>query len=328
MVTPVDAAASDPVGAEFFLAIDVGGTKLAAAQVDGDGVVLRRGQVATAPTAAGHGDELWLTLLGLIDDVCAGGSPIDVGVGCGGPMRWPAGAVSPLNLPAWRDYPLRDRLRTRFPDTEVRVANDAIAMTVGEHWRGAGRGARGLLGIVVSTGVGGGLVLDGRVVAGLTGNAGHIGHVVVDPDGPPCACGGRGCLEAIARGPALVQWAIDQGWQPEDDTSADGRALLAGARAGDQVCAAAFERAGTALGIAIGSAAHLLELDVVAVGGGLSAAGELLLGPARSAFAEHVRMSFAAGCRIVEAELAVDAGLIGAAAFVAAGDRYWPAGAD
>ena len=320
MVTPSDA--------EFFLAIDVGGTKLAAARVDGDGVVHRRGQVPTAPSAAGHGDELWRTLLALVDDVCAGGTPLGVGVGCGGPMRWPVGAVSPLNLPAWRDYPLRDRLCARFPNREVRVANDAIAMTIGEHWRGAGRGAAGLLGIVVSTGVGGGLVLDGRVVAGVTGNAGHIGHVVVDPDGPACGCGGRGCLEAIARGPVLVQWAIDQGWRPADGALADGRTLLAGARAGDPVCAAAFERAGTALGIAIGSAAHLLELDVVAVGGGLSAAGEFLLGPARAAFAEHVRMSFAAGCRIVEAGLGVDAGLIGAAAFVAVGDRYWPAGAD
>ncbi len=320
MVTPADA--------DFFLAIDVGGTKLAAAQVSPEGTLLRRQQVPTAPSTAGQGDALWDTLLALIDDVCAGRSPIGVGVGCGGPMQWPAGVVSPLNLPAWRDFPLRDRLCARFPDTEVRVANDAIAMTIGEHWRGAGRGAHGLLGIVVSTGVGGGLVLDGRVVAGVTGNAGHIGHVVVEPGGPPCGCGGRGCLEAIARGPALVQWAVDQGWKPAGGVPADGRALLAGAQAGDPVGAAAFERAGTALGIAIGSATHLLELDVVAVGGGLSAAGELLLGPARVAFAHHVRMSFAAGCQIIEAGLGVNAGVIGAAALVAVGDRYWPAGAD
>jgi glucokinase len=313
-------------GDGFVLAVDIGGTKLAAGRVDHGGELIARGQVPTTPSAAGEGEALWATLSGLIDEVCDGRSPAAVGAGCGGPMRWPAGVVSPLNLPAWRDFPLRDRLRARFPGVVVRVANDAIAMAVGEHWRGAGRDARSLLGIVVSTGVGGGLVIDGRVIDGSTGNAGHIGHVVVDPLEPACACGGVGCLEAIARGPAVVRWALDHGWRADGD--ADGRALLASARAGDQVGVAAFERAGRALGVAIASAAHLLELDVVVVGGGLASAGELLLGPARAAFAVHARMEFAVRCRIVEAALGADAGLVGAAALVAAGDSYWPIGAD
>jgi glucokinase len=313
---------------EFVLAIDIGGTKLAAAQVDADGAVHGRRQVPTAPTSSGQGDGLWATLLALVDEVCGGKSPAGVGVGCGGPMRASDGAVSPLNIPAWRDFPLRARLRDRFSSTVVRLANDAIAMAVGEHWRGAGQGARSFLGIVVSTGVGGGLVLDGRVLEGRTGNAGHVGHVVVDPDGPPCACGGRGCLEAIARGPAVVQWALDNGWQPAGDLPSTGATLLAAAQRGDAVAIAAFERAGDAVGVAIASAAHLLELEIVAIGGGLANAGELLLGPARVAFARHVRMSFASGCRIVTATLGADAGLVGAAALVAGGDRYWPTGAD
>jgi glucokinase len=186
-------------------------------------------------------------------------------------------------------------------------------MAVAEFRRGSGRGCRAFLGVVVSTGVGGGLILDGRVVEGETGNAGHLGHVVVDPAGPPCACGGIGCLEAVARGPAVVQWAVDHGWRAEG-AARDGRSLAAAARAGDRVARQAIERAGDALGVALASTAHLLELERVAVGGGLgTGAGELLLAPARAAFARHAVMGFAARCEIVAAELGAASGLLGAA---------------
>jgi glucokinase len=205
----------------------------------------------------------------------------------------------------------------------VRVHNDAVAMAVGEHWRGAGRGSRNFLGVVVSTGVGGGLVVDGRVVNGRTGNAGHIGHVVVDPDGPPCACGGIGCLEAIARGPAVVDWAQRQGWVAPVGV-ATGTALTESARAGDSMAVAALIR----VGVALASVVAALDLDTVAIGGGLAGAGELLLGPARAAFDRHARLDFTRDCRIVPTALGVDAGLVGAGAFVLAADHYWPAGAD
>ncbi len=159
-------------------------------------------------------EQLWRTLDALLTDVLdsAGLSPAGLagcGCGCGGPDGMAVRAVvSPLNIPAWRGFPLRSRLAERLGGIPVRVHNDAICLVAAEHWRGAGRGRDNVLGMVVSTGVGGGLVLDGRLVDGASGNAGHIGHVVVEPDtGPECACGGRGCLEAIARGPALVQWA-------------------------------------------------------------------------------------------------------------------------
>ncbi len=309
------------------LAIDIGGTKMAAALIAADGRIERRSQVVTAPVAADAADELWATLAALLDEVVGDTVPGGIGVGCGGPMNWAHGDVSPLNIPAWRDYPLRRRVEERFPGTTVRLHNDAIAMAVGEHWQGAGRGSRGFLGLVVSTGVGGGLVVDGKVIAGQSGNAGHIGHVVVDPNGPDCACGGRGCLEAIARGPAVVDWAVQNGWQPRSGDS-DGRSLLAAATAGHEIALAAFARAGHALGVALASAAHLLELDTVAVGGGLANAGETLLGPARVAFATHTKMPFAARCEIVPAVLGGDAGLVGAAAFIHHSEQYWPGGAD
>ena len=312
------------------LAIDVGGTKLAAAVVEPGGRVVTWAQV---PTPRNLGSEpLWRTLEALVDRVVeeAGvrspGDLAGVGAGCGGPMEWPAGVVSPLNIPAWRSFPLRARLQKRFDGLPVRVHNDAICLVAGEHWRGAGRGQHNVLGMVVSTGVGGGLILDSRVIEGASGNAGHIGHVVVDPeDGPECLCGGRGCLEAIARGPALVAWAQREGWRPgqPDATAKD---LADDGAAGHPVGLAAMRRAGRALGIAISSATHLCDLEVAAIGGGLSQAGALLFEPLEESLHAHAKLRFARRLRVVPAALGQSAGLVGAAALILAGDRYWTGG--
>ena len=231
--------------------------------------------------------------------------------------------VSPLNIPGWRDFPLRSRLTERLGGGTVRVHNDAICMVAAEHWRGAGRGRRNVLGMVVSTGVGGGLVLDGRLVEGASGNAGHIGHVVVDPDtGPPCGCGGRGCAEAIARGPALVKWAQAEGWRP-DQKDATAKDLAGDGALGHPIGLAAMHRAGRALGIAIASATSLCDLEVVSVGGGLSQAGPLLFDPLEEALRAHARLGFTRQVRVVPAALGHSAGLVGAAALIFAADRYW-----
>ena len=308
----VSEPADDSVKGEQTLALDVGGTKIASARVGPDGQVSNRAEIATP---MGDADELWMATRELLTSRLDGGSPAAVGIGCGGPLQLDTGEVSPINIPGWRDFPLLARVRELFPVARVRLHNDAVAMAAGEAWLGAGRGIGSFLGVVVSTGVGGGLVLGGRIVDGATGNAGHLGHVVVDSTGPPCGCGGVGCLEAIARGPAVVQHALDTGWHPEG--KADGRALVIAAQAGDGVAAAAIERAGLALGVALTSAAAVLELDRVVVGGGFAlGAGDLLLGPARTAFTRHAGMDYVRRCEIVPAELAVDAGLVGAAALV------------
>jgi glucokinase len=238
-------------------------------------------------------------------------------------MEWPAGVVSPLNIPGWRSFPLRSRLAERLPGIPVRVHNDAICMVAGEHWRGAGRGRHDVLGMVVSTGVGGGLILDGRLIAGASGNAGHIGHVVVDPDtGPVCTCGGRGCVEAIARGPALVAWAQAEGWRP-DSEDATAKELADDGALGHPVGIAAMRRAGRALGIAIASATALCDLEVVSVGGGLSQAGPLLFDPLEESLRAHARLDFTRQVSVVPAALGQSAGLVGAAALIFAADRYW-----
>jgi glucokinase len=307
------------------LALDVGGTKLAAAVVDDTGRILGRGRV---PSPTGTDPEvLYEALLACAAAALWGAdvTPGDldgVGVAAAGPMVWPSGEVSPLNMPAWRGFPLRKRLAEEFDAERVLIHNDAVGLTVGEHWKGAGAGTSNLLGITVSTGVGGGLILDGRLDHGTTGNAGHVGHVVVEPDGPVCACGGRGCVEAIASGPNTVRHALDDGWRPRPGVVADGVALAAAAAAGDQVALRNVARAGRAVGTAIASCASLLDLQVAAIVGGFSQSGPSFWDPLQEAFAAHAGFPFAAACRVVPGQLTDTAGLLGAAAFVLVPERY------
>jgi glucokinase len=175
------------------LAVDVGGTKLAAAVVDDGGTVLRAARAPTPPPAAGAG-AVFDALVAVVDEVRSGDEVV-CGVGCGGPMAPGGRQVSPLNIPAWRDFPLRSALAGRL-GLDTFVDNDAKALALGEGWRGAARGVADFVGMVVSTGVGGGIVLGRRLLEGAGGNAGHIGHLIVVPGGRRCACGACGCLEA------------------------------------------------------------------------------------------------------------------------------------
>ncbi len=288
------------------LAVDIGGTKLAASRWDGG-----LGEVHRAAT----GQDPWGALCTLLDPLADG---VDAfGVGCGGPMTWPVGEVSPLNIPAWRGFGLRSALADRY-GVPVRLHNDAVCAAAGEHWKG-GWHTDNLLGVVVSTGVGGGIVSGGRLLDGAAGNAGHLGHIVVDPSGPECGCGGRGCVEAIARGPALVAWAAERGCD-----AASGVELAALAANGDGLALEAFARAGHALGVGIAAAASVLDTSVVTVGGGISQVPSLW--PALwASVAQHARLSFLAGLRVGPAALGQTAGLVGAAALVVEGDRYWSA---
>lgn len=306
---------------DLVLALDVGGTKVAAGLVDSGGE-LRATAVRpmAVPSGAQQADDLaerpWRAVCAAIDEVLAraDGPVVGVGVGCAGPLDSVTGTVSPINIPAWRDFPLVDRLRDRFPDLPVRLAGDVVCLALGEYRQGAGRGSDFLLGMVVSTGVGGGLVLDGKPYGGRTGNAGHVGHVVVEPSGDPCTCGGRGCAETVAAGPHLVRWAAEHGWSA--GPGADAAVLAADARRGDPVAAAAFDRAGVAVGLAIAATAVVCDLDLVVVGGGVAQVGELLLAPVRRTLREHLRLSFVDELRVVRAELGTSAGLIGAAALI------------
>jgi glucokinase len=297
---------------EFTLAFDIGGTKIAAGLVDSHGTLIQR---ASRPTPGGNSETVWAVIEELIElSLRAGHNVSSVGISSAGPIDLVAGTVSPLNISAWRGFPIRDRVAAALPGIPVRLDGDAVCLALAEQRQGAGRGARFLLGMVVSTGVGGGLILDGVPYHGRTGNAGHVGHVVVDPDGPLCACGGHGCVEAIASGPRLVRWAREHGWTAPPDAGA--RRLAESAATGDPVALQAFQRSSTALAAMIASVGAVCDVDLVVIGGGVANAGSLLFGPLREALATYARLDFIRGMRVVSAELGDDAGLIGAAALV------------
>jgi glucokinase len=297
------------------LTLDIGGTKIAAGLVDPSGALVHR---VTRPTPKGQGaEQVWAVTQQMIAEEmkAAGGAIRAVGIGSAGPIDLPAGTVSPINIPCWRDFPLRDRVAAVVPGVPVQLAGDGVCMALGEHWRGAGREAGFLLGMVVSTGVGGGLVLDGVPYHGRTGNAGHVGHVVVELDGQPCSCGGHGCVETVAAGPWMTRWALANGWAAPP--GADAAALAEAAAAGDAVAARAFRRGATALAAMIASVGAVCDLDLVVVGGGVAKSGRTLFDPLNEALAGYAGLDFLRGLRVVPAALGGDAGLIGAAALFA-----------
>jgi glucokinase len=279
------------------LAVDIGGTKLAAALVDDRGALLPTTR-RTAPTPAGANREAMFTTLTRLVDVVVDASPYEIdvcGVGCGGPMA-PGGVyVSPLNIPAWREFPLLERLVDHLGgDMTVVIDNDAKALALAEGWVGAAAGVDSFVAMVVSTGVGGGIVLNRRLLEGALGNAGHIGHVIVEPGGRRCVCGAQGCLEAEASGTGI---AGATGAVPADAP------------------AAVRERTGLLVGRAVASVANLLDLRLAVVAGSVALGyGEPFFAAAQAELDRSARLSFSRGARIVPAGLGADGPLIGAAA--------------
>ncbi|MFI9048814.1 ROK family protein [Streptomyces sp. NPDC053427] len=303
-------------------ALDIGGTKIAGALVDGRGRLIVR---AARPTPA---DEDGATVMRAVADVVrelAAGPDwarvAAVGIGSAGPVDASAGTVSPVNIPGWRDFPLVAGVRALVGERPVALVGDGVAMTAAEHWQGAARGHANALCMVVSTGVGGGLVLNGRLHPGPTGNAGHIGHISVDLDGDPCPCGARGCVERIASGPNIARRALAEGWLPGPDGDSSAAAVAAAAHAGDPVAVRSFERAAQALAAGIAATATLVEIDIAVVGGGVAGAGDVLFVPLRKALRDYATLSFVADLTVVPAQMGTDAGVVGAAAAAAQQSR-------
>lgn len=277
------------------LAVDIGGTKMAAGIVDEAGVVRARRR---APTGAATDPEVLFDGLAelvaaVLDDRASSAPPVVCGVGSGGPMTRGGESVSPVNIPAWRDFPLRSRLEA-LTGLPVSLDNDAKALALGEAWVGAAVGEPDFIAMVVSTGVGGGIVLDGRLLDGAAGNAGHVGHVIVEPRGRRCACGGRGCLEAEASGTAIA--------------AATGRPA---AEAGPDVVV----RTGVLVGRAVASVAHLLDLRLAVVAGSVALGfGAPFFAAAQRELDARVGLAFARGAVIRPAGLGAGGPLIGAAA--------------
>jgi glucokinase len=272
------------------LAVDIGGTKLAAGRVDDQGVLLARAAVSTPRQGD---DEAWFAALARVVGEVAVGDEVACGVGCGGPMTPGGETVSPLNVPQVRGFPLRPRLAA-LTGLRTVVDNDAKALAVGEGWVGAAAGERNFIALVVSTGIGGGIVLDGRLLDGEEGNAGHIGHITVEPEGRVCGCGARGCLEAEASGINIE--------------AATGRPP---AEAGPEL----RRRTGRMVGRAVASVANLLDLRLAVVAGSVALGyGSDFFEAAQDEVDARARLEFSTGTRIVPAGLGDAGPLVGAAA--------------
>lgn len=292
------------------LALDVGGTKIAVGLIDADGAIVHTEQ---RPTPVADAEAIWSVAETLLTGAVAAGKGDvrGVGIASAGPIDLPSGTVSPINITAWQHFPIVERV-SAATGLAARLGGDGLCMAMGERWCGAGRGAQFMLGVVVSTGIGGGLVLDGAPYDGRTGNAGHVGHVVVDPEGMPCTCGGRGCVETVASGPHLARWARENGWEAPPEANA--KELADAATAGHPVALRAFRRGATAVATTIASVAAVCDVDLVVIGGGVAKSGALLFDPLREALKTYAGLDFIRDLRVLPAELGGDAGLVGAAA--------------
>ena len=304
------------------LAIDIGGTKLAAGVVDTHGRMLARGEV---PTLAAEGLEPVLgRIVGLGRELLARPEVAParvqrIGVGCAGPVDLKAGLVfRPPNLPGWTRVPLTEHLQRALGLPTI-LENDANAAALGEFRYGAGKGARSIVYMTVSTGIGGGIILDGKVWHGVKDAAGEIGHITVCPDGPLCGCGNRGCLEAMASGPSIVRRALAAmaGGQPSrlaqisNPTTAD---VVRLAQAGDAVASQVWGDAVRYLGIGVAAVITFLAPERVVIGGGVTKAGDFLFQPLREELRRRVKLIPVESVPILPAALGPDVGILGAAA--------------
>ena len=267
----------------------------------------REGPVAVARRIARMVRELAVEAGGRFPEDVAG-----IGAGSPGPLDLDSGTVLETPNLGWRDVPLRDLLfeAVGVPAT---LHNDADCAAYGEWSRGAGQGAACLVCLTLGTGIGGGIVLGGRVHHGASGAAGEVGHTCVDVNGRRCGCGARGCVEAYASGSAIAARAAEAGFRPAGSGRVSAEAVCRAAAAGDARAARIVSGAGTILGVAVANLVHILNPDVVVLVGGVAKAGEALFAPLRREVRRRAFASAAAACRIVPGALPGTAGVVGAA---------------
>jgi len=311
------------------VAVDLGGTNIRTAAIGPDARIWIK---HTEPTAAREGREAVLRRLVeavqriIADCRAAGAEPVGVGVGTPGVIQMQSGVVTEApNLPDWQNVPLRAILAACLP-LPVWIENDANAAALGEHWAGAGRGSEHLICLTLGTGVGGGIILDGKLWRGVDGSAGEIGHMSLDPRGARCGCGRTGCLEAYASATGIVRMAreaIDRGdptrlqaFTPPSRGELTAARVYQAALEGDRVAQDIWQCMGSYLGIALANLVNLLNVELIVLSGGVTQAWELFIGTTE---AEMRRRAFdipARRARIARAMWGDEAGLLGAAALI------------
>ncbi|MGH7865301.1 MAG: ROK family protein [Candidatus Binataceae bacterium] len=310
----------------YYIGVDMGGTNLRCAAVSMQGRVLliKRAPANSYAAAEAVTANILATIAQLERRAGARGwgRARAIGVAVPGPLDLRAGVVlAAPHVAAWKSFPLKRRLASRLGPRVV-VENDANAWALGEYWRGAARGRRDVVLITLGTGVGGGLIVNGEMVHGRRGGAGELGHMTVNPDGPRCDCGSRGCLESYAsasglRGLVASRLGKPRAKLPREYLDGGGdfsvRRLYRQARLGDPVALWAFSTAGTYLGIAIASLLNIFNPELVVLGGGVSGALAFMRAPMMAEVRARSFTALAAQCRIVRAGLGREAGVVGAA---------------
>lgn len=303
------------------LAVDLGGTKVEAALVAADGSIIEstRSRAATGATAAASRPAAEDALASVLDSAMSSPQWRRVGaagIGSAGPVDLASGTVAPINLPALHGFGIVDFVRERTGLTDVTLRLDGTCIALAESWLGAARGVRNAIVFVVSTGVGGGIISDGRLVAGKSGNAGHLGQVIVDRiDRTPA----EATVERLASGPHTVSWARAEGWDGRT-----GEDLATDYRAGVPVAVAAVTRSARAVGLGVANASTLLDLELAVIGGGFAAVADDYPQLVAAAVRTNAVNAYAADLRVVRTELGNTAPLIGAAALVHRPDLLAP----
>jgi glucokinase len=290
-------------------AVDIGGTSTKIGIVGDEGHVVERASISTSAA----GDPLPLmeaivsTLRPMLDALAAKGTePLGIGVSVAGFLD--AGRsmmIENANLRALCGFPLRPAFEERFAN-DCRLEVDSNAAVLAEYRYGAGQGVRRLLGVTIGTGLGGGVIIDGALLRHTGQCAGDVGHIILDPDGAPCSCGARGCLEALVSSAALSRRA---GGRPVRD-------VITSARAGDKESVTALAETGWWLGLGLASLSPLFAPDAITVGGGMAAAGELLMEPTRASYHEHAAPDHRRRVRITGSRFHGWEGMVGAACLI------------
>ena len=290
------------------LAVDIGATKIALATVNEEFCISHKVEIYVH-----EHENLWEAVREATLQITMGiGEEIlGVGIGSAGPLHLGIGSISPVNIKQWRTFPIVDSFEELLGLSTVVLHGDAMALAHAEHRLGAGRGVSHLLGMVVSTGIGGGLILNGRVFTGQSGNASFIGHHTINFDGIKCACGRHGCVESYASGPRMVAIAEGRGWKSDSRSFIE---LAADARSGSDIAIEVIDEGARALAIGITNALTTLDIRTVVLGGGVAQAGEVYWKPLREHVVNEARFTdFLADIQVKPAELERDSGLIGAA---------------